>query len=148
MVQISTYSGTCMEAQAAACNALRIRMILCLRASHPLCIHKCGESFLRKLLLRSYFRFALKPSPCYSAPEITSMGASTSSIPDDCVILITGASRGIGKVVQHFAAILFCIILYSLFVTRYAGNILNRFVERVTYLPAQPVAHMCSLIQH
>ena len=26
------------------------------------------------------------------------MGASASSIPDDCVVLVTGASRGIGKV--------------------------------------------------
>ncbi len=26
------------------------------------------------------------------------MGASASTIPDDCVVLVTGASRGIGKV--------------------------------------------------
>jgi NAD(P)-dependent dehydrogenase (short-subunit alcohol dehydrogenase family) len=47
------------------------------------------------------------------------MGASASTIPDDCVVLVTGASRGIGKV--RFAAAHFG--PHTHIVVRYASSI-------------------------
>jgi NAD(P)-dependent dehydrogenase (short-subunit alcohol dehydrogenase family) len=63
------------------------------------------------------------------------MGATASSIPDDCVILVTGASRGIGKVFQNSWAPDVASYHHSPVVTRFAWSILNRFVKHLTALP-------------